>query len=380
MKKSQFIVFGIVLIVLCVGGYFVFSYFEEWLPSSPTFDTYNLPPNSSTTGDNISDSMVKDPYAGWKIYTNEKYGYSIHYPGNWYVDTRFSNRDFSTRGSGDVMGGDTLFANYENGYDYDITNMPRDFDSIQLLIYKTDPKIVFLDDYVKTINFVGLYTKEDIMIHGVPGLKLTFSKDREQPSADAVVFLKINDRVFNFSIRDSAIKELITNSFRPSEKNMLLLKLLNQHFPPFGIVDTPFAFINGGYKYSYCGGKMLGEEDCKNNPIYQNTTSIYLDEGVLSFEKTQNGIYYVATIVTFNAGGTGQYKYLVLLNGTPDSDLSYVASVDLGDRVQIHSISFSEGKIVLDMNIHGPNDGLCCPSVRTTKIFELQGGNLMEVH
>lgn len=176
------------------------------------------------------------------------------------------------------------------------------------------------------------------------------------------------------SLNGEAQKEEVSPDFE-----VIRAKLLNQHFPGFGIIDQAFTLTNGTYEYTYCGGKNPSEEDCKNNPIYQNKVGAYLGETMFLSEKKENGTYDVATVISFNSGGTGWFKYLVLLNGAPDAELSYVANHDLGDRVKVHAISFVGGKIILDMTVHGPNDGLCCPSVRTTKTFELRGTELFEV-
>lgn len=174
--------------------------------------------------------------------------------------------------------------------------------------------------------------------------------------------------------------EEVQNEEVSSDFEAIRAKLLNQHFPGFGIIEEPFTLTNGTYEYTFCMGKGISDEDCKNNPIYQNKVGAYLDGTMFLSEEKENGTYDVATVVAFNSGGTGWFKYLVLLNGAPDAELSYVANYDLGDRVKVHAISFVEGKIILDMTVHGPNDGLCCPSVRTTKKFELRGSELIEIY
>jgi hypothetical protein len=175
------------------------------------------------------------------------------------------------------------------------------------------------------------------------------------------------------SLNGETQKEEVSSDFE-----VIHAKLLNQHFPGFGTIEEPFTLTDGAYEYTFCMGKGISDEDCEN-PRFQAKGGAYLGDTMFLSEKKEDGKYDVATIVSFNSGGTGWFKYLVLLNGAPDTELSYVANYGLGDRVKVHAISFPGGKMILDMTVHGPNDGLCCPSVRTTKTFTLQGTELIEV-
>lgn len=63
-----------------------------------------------------------------------------------------------------------------------------------------------------------------------------------------------------------------------------------------------------------------------------------------------------------NYGGTGQFvQVAVVLNqaGQPVHHASYF----LGDRVAVNNATIQDGEIMLTANVHGPQDGLCCPSV-----------------
>jgi len=63
-----------------------------------------------------------------------------------------------------------------------------------------------------------------------------------------------------------------------------------------------------------------------------------------------------------NYGGTGQFvQAAVVLNqdGEPVHHTSYF----LGDRVAVNNVAIQDGEIMLTARVHGPQDGLCCPSV-----------------
>lgn len=84
-----------------------------------------------------------------------------------------------------------------------------------------------------------------------------------------------------------------------------------------------------------------------------------------------------AIFLATNSGGSGVFVDLAAVvndQGKP----RHAASVALGDRVQIKSVTISTGEIVLDLLRPGPNDPLCCPTQRVTQKWKLQDGILTE--
>lgn len=91
-----------------------------------------------------------------------------------------------------------------------------------------------------------------------------------------------------------------------------------------------------------------------------------------------DGVPDAAVVLASNTGGTGVFQDLaVVLNreGRPVNP----ASVFLGDRVPVDRIRILDGEIQLDLTMHGPADPMCCPSVRATRRFRLQDGELVEL-
>ena len=85
-----------------------------------------------------------------------------------------------------------------------------------------------------------------------------------------------------------------------------------------------------------------------------------------------------AVVLISNSGGSGTFFDLAAVlnqNGRPNS----VAAIQIGDRVQIKSISVAAGLININMIAHGPSDPLCCPSVEVTQTYQLQGDQLIQV-
>jgi hypothetical protein len=78
------------------------------------------------------------------------------------------------------------------------------------------------------------------------------------------------------------------------------------------------------------------------------------------------------------SGGTGHFVELAAVlnrDGSPQN----ADTLPLGDRVVIEQASIQDGIITLNMRVHGPNDGLCCPSQLETWQFLLQGDQVIRV-
>ena len=84
-----------------------------------------------------------------------------------------------------------------------------------------------------------------------------------------------------------------------------------------------------------------------------------------------------AAVVAFvNTGGSGTFIHVLALRdreGTPVQ----AGRQFLGDRVRVKSIAISGGHIFVTMDAHGPDDGLCCPSIETSRAFTLRGRRLV---
>ncbi len=106
------------------------------------------------------------------------------------------------------------------------------------------------------------------------------------------------------------------------------------------------------------------------NGSYQSstdtTTSGYISVNLLpalAFGHLDNdGQEDAAVVLVENYGGTGQFVLVgAILNraGQP----FHAASYSLGDRVAVSNITIQNNEMILAAQVHGPQDGLCCPSV-----------------
>jgi heat shock protein HslJ len=79
-----------------------------------------------------------------------------------------------------------------------------------------------------------------------------------------------------------------------------------------------------------------------------------------------------------NSGGSGSFVYLAALlnqNGLPNN----VATQLLGDRTQVQALAIDEGIVRINIVTHGPEDPMCCPSLRVVETYELQGDTLVQL-
>ena len=90
-------------------------------------------------------------------------------------------------------------------------------------------------------------------------------------------------------------------------------------------------------------------------------SSTQLAEPIAFGDLNSDGFEDAVVILETRTGGTGVFVELAaLLNQNGKADNS--STVSLGDRVKVNALRIQSGTIMLDMIVHGPNDGLCCPT------------------
>ena len=90
-----------------------------------------------------------------------------------------------------------------------------------------------------------------------------------------------------------------------------------------------------------------------------------------------NGQDAVAVVLSADPGGSGTFYDLAVVmdqNGSPVN----VATVDLGDRIKLHTLSIQDGHIVVDMIAPDAGDPMCCPSKHLIKQYVLEGDQLLQ--
>lgn len=82
-----------------------------------------------------------------------------------------------------------------------------------------------------------------------------------------------------------------------------------------------------------------------------------------------------AAVLVSSGGGSGTFYDLVLVIWGPDG-WKHTDTALLGDRVKVHSVSLAGREITVDLTEQGPDDPLCCPTLRRTKRYLVQDGRL----
>ncbi len=96
----------------------------------------------------------------------------------------------------------------------------------------------------------------------------------------------------------------------------------------------------------------------------------------LTGDLTGDGKPEVAVILWQNSGGTGVFYYLAVL-AEKNNKADNIATVLLGDRVEILGGEIRDGEIALKILRQGPKDPLCCPSQKVLQTWTLKEGKLI---
>lgn len=195
------------VILAVVAGYFALQLAVDWVQRPKVLRQPTPRAVSETTS--------------WQTYSNTRYSYTIKYPSNWYVETTYSEKDFTQRGpveDNEFIGGDTSFSNYQNSSSYNLENpAPKDLYSAGFMIYKTEPAISY-DQFISSKHF-GYDEKENISINGISALRL-IGVSTDHPVGVTVVntLVKVGNKMFVFNYSGSPI---------PQQEKDIVKKIIN---------------------------------------------------------------------------------------------------------------------------------------------------------
>lgn len=85
-----------------------------------------------------------------------------------------------------------------------------------------------------------------------------------------------------------------------------------------------------------------------------------------------------ALVIVTDPGGSGVFFDLYLARQR-EHDWAIVDHAHLGDRIRVNKIEFERGAVGLDLTVHGPHDGICCPTERKRIHYALQDERLVKV-
>ena len=85
-----------------------------------------------------------------------------------------------------------------------------------------------------------------------------------------------------------------------------------------------------------------------------------------------------ALVIVTDPGGSGVFFDLYLVQQR-ENRWRVVDRARLGDRIRVNTIEVERGLVELDLTVHGPRDGTCCPTERSRVYYALQGERLVKV-
>ena len=108
----------------------------------------------------------------------------------------------------------------------------------------------------------------------------------------------------------------------------------------------------------------------------------YVSVNVLNFvangDLNDDGKDEVVALVSENYGGSGVFVFLVVYaddNGT----LTFQTSLMVDDRPQVNALSIDNGEILLDVVVHGIDEPMCCPTLRSARHYLLTQINQLDM-
>lgn len=106
-----------------------------------------------------------------------------------------------------------------------------------------------------------------------------------------------------------------------------------------------------------------------------DSISVAVSDFMAVGDLNSDGTNEVAALVSENYGGTGVFVFLAVYaneNGT----LTFQNSTMVDDRPQLKALSIENSEIFLEAVIHGPDEPMCCPTLRTTRHYRFADNQL----
>jgi Immunoglobulin-like domain of bacterial spore germination len=103
--------------------------------------------------------------------------------------------------------------------------------------------------------------------------------------------------------------------------------------------------------------------------------SVAVSDFIAVGDLNADGANEVAALISENYGGTGVFVFLAVYTNENGS-LTFQNSTMVDDRPQLKTLSIQGGEIFLDAVIHGADEPMCCPTLRTTRHYRFVDNQL----
>ncbi len=109
----------------------------------------------------------------WQAYNNAKYGYSLNYPKNWFIDSGKAQEDFAND-----VGGELVLSNYSLDFlkQLQFEDLPDDLTSVLVDIYKINAATTVDEFILEKIGRVPKtdFSAKDVTFAGLSGKQLIY--------------------------------------------------------------------------------------------------------------------------------------------------------------------------------------------------------------
>jgi hypothetical protein len=110
-------------------------------------------------------------------------------------------------------------------------------------------------------------------------------------------------------------------------------------------------------------------------PGAEDFLSVAVTDFVALGDLNADGSEEAVALISENYGGSGVFVFLAVygnLNGT----WSFQNSIMVDDRPQLQAVSIADNEIFLEAVIHGPDEPMCCPTLRTRRHYRFVDNQL----
>ena len=150
-------------------------------------------------------------------------------------------------------------------------------------------------------------------------------------------------------------------------QNLTLAQLKNATYRGLEGVDGPVALVEGRWE-----GKPA-RPGAASRPAVQ-----FIRDFRLLGDVDGDGEDEAVVLLGASGGGTGEFIHLALVK-RQGAEVLNVATVRLGDRVQLRAGRFEGKRIVLDLVQAGAEDAMCCPGDVVTRRWEWTAAGMHEI-
>jgi hypothetical protein len=86
----------------------------------------------------------------------------------------------------------------------------------------------------------------------------------------------------------------------------------------------------------------------------------------------------VVVFLETSSGGSGSFLHMAAVLDRPEGPRPLPAEA-IGDRAEVEGLEVINGQVVLDAVVSGPDDALCCPSLRVRRVYAAAEDGLREI-